>query len=195
MDADDRVLTGEHRARLLSVDVLVEEKLDGANVAVWFDDGAPNVATRGGPDAVDRGGLRGRLRAWSAEHADALAAALGDRLVMYGEWLLIRHRVRYDRLTSPFVGLDVLDLVSGQFHPIPERDAVLGRASVPPPPKLFRGQLGSLAAVEALMGPSAFGGEPAEGIIVRALMPDAAGPRIAKLLAAPGGTPTAQAPA
>jgi hypothetical protein len=119
----------------------------------------------------------------------------GDRLVMYGEWLLIRHRVRYDRLTSPFVGLDVIDLVSGQFHPIPERDAVLGRASVPPPPKLFRGQLGSLAAVEALMGPSAFGGEPAEGIMVRALMPDAAGPRIAKLLAAPAGTPTAQAPA
>lgn len=101
VSADDLVLDGPARERLLAVPVAVEEKLDGANVVLWFDGTEPTVATRGGVDAVARGGQRGRLKAWAAGRADGLRGALGERLVIYAEWLLRRHTVPYERLPGP----------------------------------------------------------------------------------------------
>ena len=183
MDADDRVLDATGRACLLEVHVVVEEKLDGANVAVWFEAGVPRVATRGGPDTVDRGGHRGRLRAWVAEHADNLRAGLGEDLVLYGEWMLARHQVRYARLPSPLIGLDVRDRRSNDFLVLSARDHVLEVAGVSAPPRIFEGVLGGVSSAEHLIGVSAYGDEQAEGIVIRAGQSSSCAPRIAKLIA------------
>ncbi|MCP9490643.1 MAG: RNA ligase family protein [Solirubrobacteraceae bacterium MAG38_C4-C5] len=181
VDRGDLVLDHDGRERLLGVPVVVEEKLDGANVVVWIDEGVPRVATRGGVDAIDRGGQRGRLRSWATSRGDELRAALGDRYALYGEWLLRRHTIRYDRLPGPFVGLDVLDRWFGWFLQLHERDAVLAAVDVPSPPRRFEGTLGSQVAAEKLLGPSAFGSSSAEGVIIRSIRPGD-GPRLAKLV-------------
>jgi hypothetical protein len=67
--------------------VPVEEKLDGANVSLWFDEGRLRVATRGGADAMDRAGQLGRLRAWGAERHGSLVELLEGDVAAYGEWL------------------------------------------------------------------------------------------------------------
>jgi hypothetical protein len=188
MDSDDRVLDPQARRQLLMAEVLVEEKLDGANVVIWFDAGAPQVATRGGVGALDRGGQRGRLQAWAAQNADQLRAALGDDLALYGEWLLKRHTVPYDRLPSLLIGLDVLNRRAGAFLTIDERDAVLVRAGLPTPPALFRGVLGTIEHAEQRHGCSAHSDANAEGLVIRSLAAVEDGPRIAKLLA-PGWRP------
>ncbi len=43
---DDRVLSPEERHRFLAAEVSVEEKLDGANVGLWADDGLVQMALR-----------------------------------------------------------------------------------------------------------------------------------------------------
>src|SRR6187549_2710810 len=68
--------------------LVVEEKLDGANAAVSFDEtGRPWLQSRG---HFLTGGWRERhfapLKQWAAEHAAALFERLGTRFVMYGEW-------------------------------------------------------------------------------------------------------------
>lgn len=181
VDRGDLVLDHEQREELLRVPVVVEEKLDGANVVVWVDDDVPHVATRGGPGALDRGGQRGRLRAWATGRADTLREVLGERYALYGEWLLRRHTVRYDRLPDPLVGLDVLDRRSGRFLELEQRDGVLAAAGVAPAPRRFAGTLGSLAAAQRFLGPSAFGSTRAEGIVIRPVRPGD-GPRVAKLV-------------
>lgn len=172
VSADDLVLDAPIRERLLDVPVAVEEKLDGANVAIWFESGAPAVATRGGVDTVDRGGRRGRLKAWAAGNADALRHALGERLVLYGEWLLRRHGVPYERLPGPLVGIDIYDRDGDSFLDLARRDGVLRTASVPAPPRRFEGRLGSLDTAIGLLGTSAFGAARAEGIVLRASSPE-----------------------
>lgn len=73
---DDRVLGTAELASLLAREVVVEEKLDGANAAMWLEVGAVQVALRSGPGSVDRAGQLGPLRAWVGQHHDALASLL-----------------------------------------------------------------------------------------------------------------------
>jgi len=182
VQADDGLLSEDERRGLVAATVVVEEKLDGANVSLWFDGATLQVATRGGLNAMDRGGLLGRLRAWALERRDYLYTALDERLVLYGEWLLRRHRIHYSRLPSALIGLDVLNAATSTFLDVPGRDRVLAAACLCPPPVLFDGVLHDLATAENLLGRSRFADEMAEGIVVRPVPPLTGLPRIAKLV-------------
>jgi len=176
--ADDAVLSPDQREKVLRAEVVVEEKLDGMNLMLWIDGGAPQVGTRGGADTSDRSGERGRVRSWASMHADELVAGLGDGYVLYGEWLRRRHAVPYERLPAELVGLDVFDRSDGDFLNIHARDALLERMGVARPPLRFRGTLTSLDRLEQLFGPSAFADSKAEGLVIRTV--DGTDPRIAK---------------
>lgn len=164
---DDVLLPGGLLDGLLRVPVVVEEKLDGANVSAWFENGTPCVATRGGANTMDRGGQRGHVRAWVGQHFDGLRAALGEDRALYAEWLVRRHAVAYTRLPGPLVGIDVWNSAAGAFLSVGERDALLLSAGVSAPPKLFEGVLGSTATLLGLLGRSRFGDVDAEGVIIR----------------------------
>ncbi len=90
--------------------LVVEEKLDGANSAVSFDaDGALLLQSRG---HYLTGGPRERhfapFKAWAASVAPWLWPVLGDRYIVYGEWLYAKHTVFYDALPHYFCEFDVL---------------------------------------------------------------------------------------
>lgn len=177
---DDLTLAPDEVTSLLRREVVVEEKLDGANVVLWLEDRRVQAATRGGPGASDRAGQRGPLRAWAAEHSDALRQALRGATALYGEWLLLTHTVAYDRLPSFLVVFDLL--LEDGFAGVDERDRRCAAAGLSTPPPLARGVLGGVAAVEALLDQSAVGSGPAEGLVVRAV--DGRPPRLAKLVRA-----------
>lgn len=170
---DDLVLDVVARERLLGGPVRVEEKLDGANVGLWLDEhGAVQVASRGGPGAMDRAGQLGRLRAWAAQRTDALAALLTGGRTLYAEWLWLRHGIRYDRLPDLMIGLDVRR-PDGSFAPVDERDRVLARAGIAGPPLVTEGRVATVEAVDALLGPARYAsGAAAEGVVVRSLSGD-----------------------
>jgi len=175
---DDVDLDSPSVAVLVGSEVVVEEKLDGANVSLWLEDGVVTCGLRSGPGAMDRAGQLGPLRAWVAQHDQALRQALAEYQAIYAEWLLLSHSVGYDRLPSYLV---VLDLWRPEGFATPdERNRVCGPAGLAVPPEVWRGVPGSLAAIEALLGPSSFGSEPMEGLVVRAA--DGGLPRLAKLL-------------
>ncbi len=167
--SDDVTLPPAEVASLLAEPVLVEEKVDGANVALWVEDGRVEVALRAGPGAMDRAGQLGPLRAWAAAHDPTLRTVIGDGAsALYAEWLLLTHTSAYDRLPSYLVALDLWRPETG-FLPVEERDAVCGAAGITTPPHVWTGVAGTVAAVERLLGPSAWGPGPAEGLVVRSL--------------------------
>ena len=177
--AADRVLSTDERRALLRADVVVEEKLDGANVMLWNEDGRVQCSLRSGPGSADRAGQLGPLRAWVAERGDQLRTLLGDGAVLYGEWLWVTHTVAYDRLRSYLVGLD-LRRGDGSFLTVEKRNAACTAAGVECPPELYRGIPRRVEAIEHLLGPSRYGSFPAEGVVIRPL--DGSKPRVAKLL-------------
>lgn len=178
---DDRVVRTVDLARVLASPVLVEEKLDGANVSLWAEQGVVLTSLRSGPGSVDRARQLGPLRAWVAERHDPLASVLSGGLTCYAEWLLLTHTVPYDRLPSYLVALD-FRRPDGTFLDLAERKQTADRAGLVLPPELWRGVPGEIARLEALIGTSRYGSRPAEGLVIR--REDGCEPRVTKLVRA-----------
>lgn len=179
---DDEVLGRRDRDELLAVPLEVEEKLDGANVMVWSEDGVLHAAGRAGPDSRDRAGQFGALRAWVASNPDKIGPLIGPGDVLYGEWLHLTHTVVYRDLPSWFVALD-LRRADGTFLQGPERRELLAGTGLVVPPLLGVGSY-TLDGLEALALHSAWTDGPAEGVVVRPLHPVRPDLRIAKLVRA-----------
>jgi hypothetical protein len=97
--------------------LVVEEKLDGANAAISFDAGGElRLQSRG---HFLSGGPRERqfapFKAWAATVAHQLRPVLGDRYVLFGEWLYAKHTVFYDALPHYFCEFDVYDRVADEY--------------------------------------------------------------------------------
>ncbi len=176
---DDLVVDEAAARRLLTEPVVVEEKLDGANVVLWSADHSVQAATRGGPGAQDRAGQLGSLRAWAAAHVSQLEPLLAKGRALYAEWLWLTHTVAYDSLPSHLVAFDLYSPQAG-FARVAERDRNLEDVGLARPPKIFAGVLRGPEHLDELLGTSRFGSEAAEGLIIRATCPSDAVPRIAK---------------
>jgi len=136
--------------------VVIEEKLDGANAAVSFDEeGKLLLQSRG--HFLTGGGREKHFtlfKQWATAHTGALREILGSRYVLYGEWLFAKHTIFYDALPHYFLEFDVLDTNRNAFLGTQERRALLGASPVVPVPVLFSGTLPDPGAVPAYLGPS-----------------------------------------
>lgn len=166
VSGSDSVLSPAQAAGWLDVGVTVEEKLDGANVSIWWSEEGPRVASRGGADAMDRGRQLGALRAWAGRHVTAIAELTDDGWALYGEWLWLEHSVAYDALVEPLVVLDLYRSDVG-FAPHDERRDRIRAAGLEAPPLLFDGVLGDRDTLLRLMTTSHVGHESMEGVVVR----------------------------
>lgn len=162
----NRVLAPAEIPDWLLQHVVVEEKLDGANVSIWWEQNQLQVAGRGGLDAMDRGGQLGPLRSRVNAGYGQFRPLLENGLVLYAEWLWLTHTVRYDQLADHLVVLDFWHPDEG-FVSLHERDRVSHVHELVVPPRLFDGVLGSADTVVRLMGQSRFGSELMEGVILR----------------------------
>jgi hypothetical protein len=162
--------------------LVVEEKMDGANSAISFTpDGRLLLQSRG---HYLTGGPRERqfalLKQWANRYAGPLWETLGDRYVLYGEWLYARHTIFYTDLPHYFLEFDALDTVSGAFLSTPARQELLRSAPfIRSVRVLYEGAVASAGALVALIGPSAFiSGSPArllrELAVARGLDPEQA---------------------
>jgi hypothetical protein len=176
---DDLVLGAAQVRSMLAREVVVEEKIDGANVSVWWDGGWIQCALRSGEGAIDRGGQLGPLRAYLAEHAERLRPLfVGDRTLI-AEWMWFSHGIVYDALPAWLMGLDLVQ-ANGRWCGVDERDELFDRVGVVGPPVLHRGGVNGLAALEAMVVTSAFSSELMEGVVVRPV--NESEPRVAKLV-------------
>lgn len=168
MSRDDLVASSKESERFLHEPIVVEEKLDGANVMLWLDpeEQIVHAAGRSGAGGMDRAGQLGRLRAWAAERSDPLRDLLAGGSVLYAEWLYLTHTIHYGRLPDLLVGTDLYTPDAG-FRSADDRDRRLEQVNLATPPRLFEGVLGDATRIEALFGRSAFGDEPVEGLVLR----------------------------
>lgn len=138
--------------------LVIEEKLDGANAGISSDAaGRLWLQSRG---HFLTGGFREKhfdpFKSWASTHSHALSAALGQRFVLYGEWLFAKHTVFYDWLPHYFLEFDILDTETGAFLGTEERRALLNRMPVASVPVLRTGPCRDVAEVTSLVGPSLY---------------------------------------
>jgi hypothetical protein len=150
----DAVPFGDVRGR----HVVVEEKMDGGNAGISFDAGGRLLLQSRGHYLT--GGGRERhfdlLKRWAAAHADDLYLALGERYVMYGEWLYAKHTCFYDALPHYFMEFDVLDRETGEFLSTDRRRELLRELPVVSVLVLWEGRPTRPSELTELVGPSRF---------------------------------------
>ncbi|MDR0780776.1 MAG: RNA ligase family protein, partial [Pseudomonadales bacterium] len=96
---DDKVLTPEEVQALLAGEVLVEEKLDGANLGFSIGtDGVLRAQNRGAYLTPPYSGQFSRLGQWLAMHQSRFFEALEAGLIVFGEWCAARHSLDYSGL-------------------------------------------------------------------------------------------------
>ncbi len=171
---DDKVLTPDEIARLLSGPVVIEEKLDGANLGLSVgSDGLVRAQNRGHYLEHPFPGQFEKLEIWLRQHEDRLFDALGEDLILFGEWCAARHSLDYSRLPDWFVGFDVYDRRREAFWSTTRRDALLSALGLPAIRRLAAGEY-TVDGLKALVlgSGSNYRDGVLEGIVIRHEDPD-----------------------
>lgn len=163
----DKVLTCDEAESFLRQPVIVEEKVDGANLGISFD-------AHGNLLAQNRGNLLQRgikdqfspLWVWLSERETRLFDALEDRFILFGEWCYARHSIRYTRLPDYFLAFDVFDRREQHFFSSVRRDEICGELMLATVPKVDAGTF-SLVEITRLIGQSSLYDGPMEGVYLR----------------------------
>lgn len=166
---DDKVLDPAEAKVLLAGSVLVEEKLDGANLGLSLaDDGELRAQNRGQYLQEPHSGQFSRLPAWLAQHGDAIRAVLRPELLLFGEWCAARHSLDYATLPDWFLLFDVYDRRSGKFWSSTQRNVLAGQAGLKLVPKIFYGNTSIKDMIERLQNTSShYRNGPLEGLVIR----------------------------
>lgn len=166
---DDKVMSPDEAHEFLNAPVIVEEKVDGANLGISIDsDGQLSVQNRGGYLDPPFAGQFSGLERWLNARQDELFDALGAELVLFGEWCAARHSLGYDLLPDWFVTFDVYDRAACRFWSVPRRNALAAKLALATVPALDEGRFTVAALVDLVTAAtSSFRAGPLEGLYLR----------------------------
>lgn len=166
---DDKVLSPAEVKALLAGEVVLEEKLDGANLGFSLaQDGSLRAQNRGQYLNAPHAGQFSRLPAWLTQHSEAIATALTPTLMLFGEWCAARHSLDYGNLPDWFLLFDVYDGQVGKFWSSKRRNALAEKLGLFTVPELRRSHQTLPLLKELLQSDhSRFRSGPLEGIIIR----------------------------
>jgi ATP-dependent RNA circularization protein (DNA/RNA ligase family) len=154
---------------LLSAEVVVEEKLDGANLGLSVGaDGRVRAQNRGQYLRPPFGGQFARLGPWLTANEDALFDALDTHLIAFGEWCAARHALDYTALPDWWLVFDVYDRREARFWCTRRRDDWARDLGLRAVPMLLRGQT-DLPGLKGLLNKhrSRYRDGPMEGVVIR----------------------------
>jgi len=164
---DNKVLSEAERIKFLKHELVIEEKIDGANLGISFDsEGNLFLQNRGAYIHLPGTGQWKKLDRWLNPKVDALFETLTDRYILFGEWCYAWHSVFYNRLPDWFLGFDLFDRRKERFLSIEQRDKLLEKMEINKVPQVAKGNY-FLSEISQLLTHSKFSDEPAEGLYIR----------------------------
>lgn len=131
----DKVMTEAERNEFLESVIYVEEKIDGANLGISFDnDGNILIQNRGGYLTLKEQGQWRKLPEWFRQHQDKLFDAISDEFILFGEWCYAKHTIYYSALPGLFIGFDLYCKDEDVFCGYEERNYIIReRCGIPLP--------------------------------------------------------------
>jgi ATP-dependent RNA circularization protein (DNA/RNA ligase family) len=163
----DKVLTEPERDEFLRHEIIVEEKMDGANLGISFDaEGYVRARNRGAYLRLPGSGQWRKLGEWLALRTDVLFENLSDRYILFGEWCYAQHSIFYNRLPDWFLGFDIYEREACRFLSSEQRDRLLEKMHISKVPGLARGRF-SVSGLKKLLLQSTLANQPAEGLCLR----------------------------
>jgi hypothetical protein len=155
-DDDKHLGRTESEEFIANRSLIVEEKLDGTNVGIHFTSRGRMVLQCRGHEITE--GMHPQydlFKQWTCVKRPLLESMLGNRFILYGEWLYARHSVHYRALPHYFFEFDIYDKDVTQFLDLNTRLRMLEGTRLHTVPVLRRGAA-TAEELRGLIGPSAF---------------------------------------
>ncbi len=164
---DDKVFSESECNEFLKHELVVEEKVDGANLGISIDsEGNILVQNRGEYLHLPGVGQWRNLEEWLKPKNDTFFENLSDRFILFGEWCYAQHSIFYNRLPDWFLGFDLYDKKYNKFLSSARRNDFLNKMSIAKVPTITRGRFTDLE-IKDLLSDSKFADQPAEGLYLR----------------------------
>ncbi|MDP1655095.1 MAG: RNA ligase family protein [Hylemonella sp.] len=166
---DDKVMSIDEANQFLRNIVVLEEKVDGANLGLSIGpDGIVRAQNRGQYLLKPYTGQFSRLNAWLTSHESTLRDELNENLIIFGEWLAAKHSIGYNQLPDFFLVFDVYDRDQKRFWSTARRNALSERLGLRTVHCLGIGQF-SLTELKQFVkkSPSTYNEGTLEGIYLR----------------------------
>lgn len=121
---EDLLMTPSEVNEFLNCQVVVEEKVDGANLGISIKDNKIVVCNRSHFVTSDYHPQFKKLEKWILHHSNELWTLLmpldepprpNSPRVLYGEWVYATHSIAYDALEDYFIAFDVYDVFQEKF--------------------------------------------------------------------------------
>ena len=129
--------------------IVIEEKIDGANVAISFSKNKELLLQSRGH--FFRGGYKERhyelFKTWANFYKDELYKILGEKYIMYGEWMYAKHKIYYDKLPHYFIEFDIYDKENNVFLSTSKGKEILKNTNIISVPVLKEGKFSFLDEV------------------------------------------------
>ena len=164
---DDKVLSEAERIDFLQHELIVEEKVDGANLGISFDsEGNLFLQNRGSYLKFPAVGQWKQLELWLNPKMDALFETLTDRYILFGEWCYAQHSVFYNRLPDWFLDFDIYDKQAEKFLSVERRKKLFKKMGIKEVPQICNGHY-SFKEISTLLAQSKISDKLAEGLYLR----------------------------
>jgi hypothetical protein len=154
---DDKHLGETESLRFLADDsLIVEEKIDGTNVGLHFSsEGELVLQCRGHIITEGMHPQYDLFKQWAAVKRPMLEERLGERYILFGEWLYARHSIHYRALPHYFFEFDIYDKLEETFLSLERRLELIAGSGIETVPVVHRGSI-TRKGLHALLGPSRF---------------------------------------
>jgi ATP-dependent RNA circularization protein (DNA/RNA ligase family) len=166
---NDKLLSPEEAALFYKNPVIVEEKVDGANIGISLNkDGELQVQNRGNYIRPGEHPQFDTLWEWIYSRAHLLSDMLADRFILFGEWCYLKHSVSYHSLPDWFIGIDIYDVREGNFFKVKDRNATFLQLNICAVPQVTKGCFSKHQFIELLAHTSSrLGADELEGLYLR----------------------------
>jgi atypical dual specificity phosphatase len=177
MSRDDLLMEKDDINQLLKMELLVEEKIDGANLGFSLDSNN-NIIAQNRSHYVNsqyhpqfkkldewintnRSDLFFLLKNWNTNN---------HKYIVYGEWLYSKHSILYDKLPSYFIMFDLYDNTEKKFiqRDIIEKIISENNLSINLVPIIYKGKANLEKLKSLVQTQSNFYDGPVEGVYIRA---------------------------
>ena len=130
---DDKVLTQAEVEDLLSKEVIVEEKIDGANIGLSLDENKNiRIQNRGDYLIEPYIGQFTHLPIWLERNKYQIRQHLAPNMIVFGEWCAARHSLDYTNLPDYYLLFDIFDKETKRFWSSDRRNLWAQQAGLNP---------------------------------------------------------------
>jgi atypical dual specificity phosphatase len=167
---DDLLIPPDDVKRIfLNREVLVEEKIDGANMGLSIVDCKIVAQNRSHYVSADYHVQFKHLDKWIHQHSPVLWEILeSDRFILYGEWCYAKHSIPYSELSDWFTAFDLFDRLENKFWSRSRLEARLEGTGIALIPLICRRSFKNTEELRKLVQTkSRYYDGPVEGVVVR----------------------------